>query len=674
MAREVSSFDIDNRAGRLSAKVNFQDRHPSIAQTLLSGVIWVGTLTLACTLIWSITAGNVKLRPFGDCSPCPEGFYGIGADGSRMTCATMCVANDLEAQIEQKCAKPAWHEFNAAATRPLTLWTQTLVERAHKSTGDPAFETSHVRMLSQAEIRAAAFAQVGDPAQLNKSMMQLLASPVILPTLLPLLLVVSCLWFALLKAHPHCAMWTTIAVFLIALCYAYYLTRNYMMLVIAGAFAGWMGVTQKQINQGCDCLQGGLKALSESPKSLIVICVSCLIMLVYTAMLVGLLVFTSQIIHVHVGEDGQCQLLPLSGYFSQGFTILFLLTSSFFNMAVCYSISFAIGCWYFHQEDPAAPETPIVKGLQMALFSRNGTGVCTQAACVITLVDYMETKVKNSKLKCCDPLWCLFTALWCAFHQCLESVCHFALVSVAIEGGGFCATSKLAKDTIGIQRAARFLVVDSSLNWLLHLQAHALATAFGMVALAVVDAAENLGIFSAIINQAGDVAEESTWYSQWIIVAVIIPFFYLMRRPLTTMVVVILIYAYFGAAITYTLANAILAALLIGSVGSLALHQFVEAASGALTGMLYCWSLDEAIGGDAPNPRRERVSQLMAKASELQPSAPPMASLPQQMMTVQCPAGMVSGMAFQVQLPNGQLATVNVPPGVQPGQAFQVAV
>lgn len=611
---------------QLSAKVNFQPRTASIAQTLMAVLVWGGTVGLVIVLIWSSMNMNVKLRPSGTCIPCEPGFNAVG----KADCPNMCISQGLLAKkLAKGCLGIPTAELAAAPIGPMTEWTQSLVATAHATaleehqSGDSlAPAPILVRRLTQESLEAAVYRRLGDSVQ-NKSMMQLLASPYFLPALLPLLLAVATLWFALLRTAPHCAMWTTIGLFLIVLLYAYYLTQNWMMLVVAGAFAAWMGVNAANVNAGCSCLQGGLRALSESPKSLVVIVATTFVMLMYTALLIGTLVLNSQILAVVQDPDTEiCHLMPASAQFSTVFVIMFLLISNFFTMAGTYSVSFAIGCWYFHRGDSQVPETPMATGLKMALFSRNGTGVCAQAGVVMTVVDYIESKTKESKCPCMDPMWCLMAALYCTMKQCLDSLCTFAVVAVALEGGPFCATSQLAKNTIGFERSARFLVINTSLGWLLELQAHALSTGFGILSLVAIDAIEGLGIFSSIINGASRAGEVDPASAQWIIVSVIVMFFWLMRRPLLTITTVILIYIYAGNLITWTIVNAILAALLVGCVGALTFHQFAQAATSSLSAMLYCWSLDQALcNGQAGHAAcAEQVSEMMRQAVELQPN------------------------------------------------------
>merc|ERR1719408_288264 len=102
----------------------------------------------------------------------------------------------------------------------------------------------------------------------------MLASPTLLPLLLPLLIVIACLWFALLRVNPKCAAWSTIGVFVAFMGYMTYLTESWQSAAIAGLVLVYMATIYKQINQGCDCLQGGLGALGESPMALPIICLN----------------------------------------------------------------------------------------------------------------------------------------------------------------------------------------------------------------------------------------------------------------------------------------------------------------------------------------------------------------------------------------------------------------
>lgn len=207
---------------------------------------------------------------------------------------------------------------------------------------------------------------------------------------------------------------------------------------------------------------------------------------------------------------------------------------------------------------------------------------------------------------------------------------RFAVCAVAIAGGPFIATSQKAVEKIGAEKAARFLVIDTTLAWLLRLQAHALATAFGMFAYYWIDVQNDLGIFAGIMRATTGGDADS---GQYVILGVIIVFYGCFRRPLVTITVVMLINIYAGDAINslnngspagatfVTQVNAFLAAMLIGGIGSLTLHQFGEAAKAALDSLLYCWSLDEACGHSThTSHRRERIGGLMAKTVELQPT------------------------------------------------------
>mmetsp|Transcript_43114 Transcript_43114/g.134062 ORF Transcript_43114/g.134062 Transcript_43114/m.134062 type:complete len:324 (-) Transcript_43114:34-1005(-) len=296
-----------------------------------------------------------------------------------------------------------------------------------------------------------------------------------------------------------------------------------------------------------------------------------------------------------------------------------------------YSVAFAVGCWYFHQSDPAAPEAPMVAGMKQALASPNGTGVCAQAASVMTVVDYMEKKVKGSTCPCLDPMWCLMSCVYTCFREMLEALCSFALVAVALDGGPLLETSRRAAATLGAERSAKFLVIDASLSWILQLQARALSTVVGLLAWVAIDDSQELGFFSFLARHTRDSTAEQ---GQWIVVLVVFVFYWLAGRPLCSASVVILIYIYLGdALISWPTTNCIMAALLVGSIASLVMHQFAETVSMALVSMLYCLSLEEATGG--PNGgsqarcRRTVIALWEGSSALVTPGTPP-ASAPQE--------------------------------------------
>eukprot|EP00929_Paragymnodinium_shiwhaense_P081907 TRINITY_DN4296_c0_g2_i2.p1 TRINITY_DN4296_c0_g2~~TRINITY_DN4296_c0_g2_i2.p1 ORF type:complete len:324 (-),score=47.02 TRINITY_DN4296_c0_g2_i2:125-1096(-) len=296
--------------------------------------------------------------------------------------------------------------------------------------------------------------------------------------------------------------------------------------------------------------------------------------------------------------------------------ILFMLCSTYFTMALSFSIAYAMGCWYFHQGDPTVPAAPVGAGLKLALLSRNGAGVCTQAAVVMTGVDYMHKKVFKNKCPCLDPLWCFMAALYACFGQCLRTLTSYALFAVALDGGGFCETSQKALSLLGAERTARFAIIDTSLGWLLRLQAQALSTAMCIVCWAIVDSVEGLGIFDSIITGTKSAYSDlSPQAAQWFVVLIVALFYWFMRRPLFTVAFVLILYTFFGGWLGAFVSSAC-AALLVGSIASLVLHQFAEAAVSALGGLLYCWVLDEALGGgQGVAACREQVASLYQESS-----------------------------------------------------------
>jgi len=270
----------------------------------------------------------------------------------------------------------------------------------------------------------------------------------------------------------------------------------------------------------------------------------------------------------------------------------------------------------------------MVTGLKMALLSPNGTGVCAQAGTVMSIVDYVEKQQKNV-CNYGNPVFCFFTCVYLVFRQMLESLCSFSVVAVGVHGGAFIATSKRAKQTLGAERAGRFLVIDSNLTWLLRLQAHTLSTVIGILALVAVDATEELGIFKSIISGVSKAGETDPLFAQWLVVLVVVVFFFILQRPLITLSAVICLYIFRGKQQKDTMLNAGLAALIVGSTCSLIFHQFAEAAKGSLDALVYCYSLDEASGFEplgSAYAQRQHVADLSQKMMDLQalhqPSAP----------------------------------------------------
>lgn len=581
----------------ISPRVNFGDRHASLPQQALSMVIWGGTVLLAIATVWSYSARNVILKTASDCIHCPAGYHTVGP----ASCPRMCVSGSLQLAIEQTCVHP-----------PILA---AMAVQGEDPTG--LEDTAQFRRL-KAEVFAGLGASAGGP----KTMMQLLATPVVLPTFLPLILVVAVAWYAVLHRAAKLSIYGTVALFECGLLYGFILTQNWVMLVIMAAVAVGVAWRKQELDQGAKCLEAALTALSESPHSLLVISANACLQLLYTAMLVAFLVFCSQVFVVRKNaETEDCDLEPLAIQFSSVFTVLFLLTSNFFNMVGGFTVAYTIGCWYFHQSDPAAPPVPMVAGLKLALTSQNGTGVCTQAAVVMTLIDYMEQKMKKTKCPCMDPLWCFVTCMYTFFKQMLESLCTFALVAVALDGGPLVETSRKAVATLGEARTARFAVVDASLTWLLRVQAHALSTIVSLLAWAAIDATQDIGFFSSLIRDATDAERESAQSGQWMVVLVIFFFYSLSQRPLSAVAGVILYNIFIGDFflsvmpanwVLCKLVSAVPAAILVGGIASIVFHMFAETAGMSLVSMLYCWSLEEATCGPQGLPNGRRCRRTVA--------------------------------------------------------------
>lgn len=608
--------------GGLRPRVSFGRRHASPSQTIMSVILWAGTVFLLWSFIWSFFARNVRLRSSNDCSPCSEGFEPLVPS----KCPTLCVAKSLKEEFKEKCLgqPPDWSFEDSAFPNPRRGSTDTeIVDHVWNARLGPGNETA----VSTRDLRAIVRVRVGGSSDsTDKTLIQLLASPLLLPIFLPTLIVVASLWYFALQRVALCSIWVTAVVFIGSLIFGFWLTNNWVLLVLAALVVVYSFSIRDTVRKGANCLQTGLSALAETQASFATVALTAMMLVAYTGVLFGMLVFSAQIFVV-TSHPGLCIIEPASyGYLSL-FVVFFILSANYFAMVCSFAIAHAMACWYFHQDDPAAPDVPILYGLKRALLSRNGVGVCGQAAMVMTFTDYMKRRVKQPWCFCVDPVWCFLAVAYIVFHQCLESLRSFTLVAVAIHGGPFFQTSAKAAETLGARRTARFAFVDTSIGWILDLQVQALATVLGIAAWATIDNAEGLGIFRAIVDVTSASGHISAWVASWCVVLFVLLNLWVAKRPLLTIAVVMTIYFLFGQYMTkFVFVNSAMAALILGSIGSLVLHQFRIAAAGALSAMLYCWTLEEAVGGAEGAPgalRGRRQVVAMWEQTRAMASAPP---------------------------------------------------
>lgn len=601
---------IDHRHN-LRAEVKFSNREPaSTMQKVLSLFFAIAVVAIPCMLIAAMSLVNVELK--GDCSPCSSGFISTDPLSS---CTPLCIGTKLAADLA-----------SCSASKEVTG-----------------------RQLAATDYQKGIFALMGSPAVFSYFIVMLLGAS---------------LWLLALRVAAKCMVWSTIVISMGVAGYAYYLTHNWMFLVGIVLIGGGAAYKKELIGKGCESMTAALEALAETRHAFLVLVAIQVLALCLAASIIGIISFASRIWAV----DSQCQLHVISMSFQTPLAFLFFIVFNFFNMVACYAISYAIGCWYFHSDDPAVPFAPILSGTHLALLTPNGVGVCVQASLVMSLVDYLQNKTKASKSwkACCDPTFCLAFLLMACFRQCLQSLTKFAVVAVALVGGGFCETSHKAMDTLGSERTANFVIIDGVISSVLRSMATAFSVVLAISCWATIDAVEGLGIFAAIINGTEQIGGIDPKMAQYLVVAIILAFVYFVRKPFFTIAIIFIVNSY--ATIQNTIAASAMAALIMGSVASLVFHYFAECVIGAQCAMFYCYSLESALHGDAGVPgaarRRAKVGSMWAQQQAL--------NLPDSTFTVVCPQGAVPGTMLSVTSPGGQTMQVMVPGGIQPGQVFAI--
>jgi hypothetical protein len=684
--------------GQLKPRVNFGDRHPSLSQTSFAVLVWGLTIGLIGATIYSMTAVNVKFISL-EAKKCPEGW--VGPDASGLMCYT-------------KSLQESWTKCNAEPRPSRSPSPSRGYDNDDNYVATDGNSTGPADIVEVRRLMPINFAKSEDDKG-GKSMFQIMASPYCLPILLPALFLGAIGWFVLLRFAARCAVWSTVGVFLLCCGLGMFLTdmRGWPIAVVGVATLAYMIYIREQINQGCQCLEGGLKALSEMNLSVPIVMAVAVILLIYVALFVAFLSNASFVATVTY-DSGLRRCAPkfMVETVAPVMQFVFFFFTNWTYMLLNFIISFAIGCWYFHCGDPEAPSMPMVEGFRRALFSRNGNGVCGQAGIVMAIVEWMEKEMKalqRCPILFCNPIMCIFYCLMTCFKQCLESLATFAVVAVALEGGPFCETARKATHTLGVDRVARFLVIDATLGWILKMQAVLIATAFGFLCFFVMDKGEELGIFAGIGEAVSVAKENSKGVSGaqavvWMLTAMIVFMGKAMKKPLSTIIFVVILQIVMNSlgsdleADTKTGINAVLAALFIGAVGSLLLMLFAEAGSAALTAMTYCWCLDEALPeSEAPvsadqQTKRQEIAKLMGASTELHaggsfaampgfaPAPPPPVPVAPNMelggrapvlVSIQCPEGVGPGQQVQAEV-NGVMKLVTIPQGVGPGQIFQV--
>jgi hypothetical protein len=449
-----------------------------------------------------------------------------------------------------------------------------------------------------------------------ESMWDLLGRNAVVPsTVIPMGLLFCALWLFSLKIAPQYVVWGSIGLNVLFMLYAYYLVRNWAMLVAAALVVAFTIYYKKAVDVAIMSIKVAARALSENPVIFLVCAGIELLWGLYSAFFVyGMMQVGGS---RAVATDGTCQLtlsMPANMLANIG-TVLFTYNTMYFNNAALCACAVGIGSWYFPSCIQKTSIThPAAHGAIMAFTS--SSGAVSEASIIMTIVEECKKRA-NSKNWFANPISCLTKCLWCAIASCVDGLTRFALISHMFHGGGFKATAKNVSTIIQNRLPAALMTATLS-HKIFDQIATVLATAVGFFVWYWLDSRGRGGVFKALGGVADTLHHMSTsppsehgnnqqasgeQVMQYFILSLIAMMAAFVRKPVATILFLVLFNTWVSPQTMYDvmheyqqILNSFFVAIFFAAMFSIIFHYFAQVVEYSTDVVFYCFALEAEMG------------------------------------------------------------------------------
>mmetsp|Transcript_100868 Transcript_100868/g.262958 ORF Transcript_100868/g.262958 Transcript_100868/m.262958 type:complete len:615 (-) Transcript_100868:200-2044(-) len=426
---------------------------------------------------------------------------------------------------------------------------------------------------------------------------ELLAKHVEVPVVVLFGILLLCtVWLALLRVAAAVVIWGTLALNAAAFVYFYYLTQNWMLLVVVAIHAVLCVVRRDAVQMAISATQLSSKALSQTP-SIVMVCLALKgVWVIYG--LIFMYGMTQMMKNQDIDPDSCNLTLAFPGMMLTKIgTFCFVYTTFFFQNAALAACATGVGAWYFPAAVAAAPAAgnPAVVGATLA-FTRS-SGAVSVASLIMALVE-MAKRYQRKTFKC-NPIRCLIAMIWCWVQSIVEALSRFSLVAHMFHGGSLTEAAYKTTDILK-RRLSQAVIADSIVHKEMTQISMLLGTAMGFAVWAYLDKEENLGVFAAIGHGAHDIGGKG---EQYMIIALILVMLFFVRNPLFTIVVVILINANFS--ITDKTVNSFSISIFFASISAIIFTYFAHVIACSCDVICYSFAIEAEKG-----EQQERMTEL----------------------------------------------------------------
>jgi hypothetical protein len=450
-----------------------------------------------------------------------------------------------------------------------------------------------------------------------ESMWDLLGRNAVVPsTVIPMGLLFCALWLFLLKIAPQYVIWGSIGLNVLFLLYAYYLVRNWAMLVVAALVVVFAIYYKKAVEVAIMSIKVAARALSENPVIFLVCAGIELLWGLYSAFFVyGMMQVGGS---KAVATDGTCQLtlsLPANMLANIG-TVLFTYNTMYFNNAALCACAVGVGSWYFPSCIQKTSIThPAAHGAIMAFTS--SSGAVSEASIIMTIVEECKKRANNPRWFL-NPISCLTKCLWCAIASCVDGLTRFALISHMFHGGGFRATATNVSTIIRNRLPAALMTATLS-HKIFDQIATVLATAIGFFVWYWLDKRGDGGVFAALGGAADAIRKNTSPPSehggntqqasgeqamQYFILSLIGIMAAFVRKPVATILLLVLFNTWVSPQTMYDalphkfqpILNSFFVAIFFAAMFSIIFHYFAQVVEYSTDVIFYCFALEAEMG------------------------------------------------------------------------------
>uniref|UniRef100_A0A7S4V684 Choline transporter-like protein n=1 Tax=Alexandrium monilatum TaxID=311494 RepID=A0A7S4V684_9DINO len=342
-------------------------------------------------------------------------------------------------------------------------------------------------------------------------------------------------WFLFLGTFAHTMTWGMLAANVILMCYMFYLTSNWMLLVTAAVIVVLAYLARTRIEVAIQAMKLASVALRSTPCTFVVCLAFRMGWFVYAVGIscVGFFTQTSRA----VGPDCELRGSWAADVWLACCPVLLVLTTLFFKSCMLSVVAMSVGCWYFPEQAADLREeacgNPALYGGKLALTTSSGS--VFGSALIMGVVEAFKRGVDHP----CwwmDPTMCALKALSVALEGTVGMLTRFALIAHIFHGGGLCHLGAVTKELLS-RHLPDAVATGFLANVIMNQIAMGLSTCFGFLVWFLLDQRENIGVFKTIrdlVVRSADTEEDFTGTQQF--VAMLTWSMYLgARRPISTL-------------------------------------------------------------------------------------------------------------------------------------------